>query len=153
MKVCFLRHGPAAPGADDEARRLTAEGRERTRAAARGIRRLGLGIDEVWTSPLPRARETAEILARELGLPAPRPTDLLKPGVPARRLLRVLREAKGACPALVGHEPGLGAAVALLAGGRSGAFPLKKAGLAVVDLDPASVRLILTPAALRRLGR
>ncbi len=156
MKVCFLRHGPAAargPGIDDDARPLTPEGRLRTREAARGIRRLRLGIDGIWTSPLPRARETAEILARALRLPAPKVSDLLRPGVPPLRWLRLLR---GTCPVLVGHEPDLGEAVALLTGGRPDAFPLKKAGLAVVELESArrgSLRLLLPPAVLRFAGR
>ena len=84
MKVCFVRHGPAVPrgtpGIEDDARPLTPEGRTRTREAARGIRALKLGIDGIWTSPLPRARETAEILARALRLPKPEVTDLLRPG-------------------------------------------------------------------------
>ena len=158
MRVCFLRHGPAVPrgseGTADDERPLTPEGRARTRLAAQGIARLELAVDEVWTSPLPRARETAAILARVLGLPAPLETDLLRPEVPAGRLLAILRQAKGRCPVLVGHEPALGAAVARLVGGRAGAFPLKKAGLAVVDLErPATLLFFLPPSALRRLGR
>lgn len=157
MKVCFVRHGRAVErgteGVAEDERPLTPDGRTRTREAARGIARLKLGIDEVWTSPLPRARETAEILARALTLPSPRRTDLLRPEVPPRRLLGVLAQAKGRCPALVGHEPGLGEAVALLTGGRAEAFPLKKAGLALVELDgPLRGRLLLhvPPSVLRR---
>jgi phosphohistidine phosphatase len=157
MKVCFVRHGPAVPrgtpGMEDDARPLTKEGRARTREAARGIRALKLGIDEIWTSPLPRARETAEILARALGLPAPKETDALRPEAPPAGIGKALRGAKAACPALVGHEPDLGATVAFLTGGRPDAFPMKKAGLAVLDLDRkgGTLRLFLTPAALRSL--
>ena len=151
-----MRHGPAvergAKGIADDERPLTDEGRTRTREAARGIARLEPDIDEIWTSPLPRALETAEILARALDLPAPRRTDLLGPEVPARRLLEALRLAKGRCAAFVGHEPGLGEAVALLVGARKDAFPLKKAGLAVVEITGAlrgALRLLAPPALLR----
>ena len=141
MRICLVRHGPAVPrgtkGIEDDARPLTPGGRGKTRAAARGIRALDLGIDAVWTSPLPRARETAEILARELRLPAPTVTDLLKPDASMNRLSRAL---KGRCPALVGHEPDLGEAVAFLTGGRADAFPMKKAGLAVLDLQRRGAR-------------
>lgn len=152
MKICFVRHGPAVPsgteGIEDDARPLTAEGRVKTREAARGLRKLKIGITEVWTSPLPRARETAEILGRELGL-EPKLTDLLKPGAPPLRLLKAL---KGECPALVGHEPDLGAAVAALTGGRRDAFPMKKAGVALVELTGkgrGELRLLLPPSVLR----
>ena len=118
------------------------------------MRKLKLGLDALWTSPLPRARETAEIVARELGLPAPKPAEFLKPDVPTSRLLRGLRGLKGECVAVVGHEPGLGAAVAALTGGRADAFPLKKPGIAVVELTgkaSGELRLFLPPAALRAL--
>ena len=95
MKVCFVRHGPAVPrgtpGIEDDARPLTSDGRKRTRDAARGIRKLKLGIDGIWTSPLPRARETAEILAKALRLPAPEVSDLLRPGATAAALARPRR--------------------------------------------------------------
>jgi phosphohistidine phosphatase len=159
VKVCVLRHGPAVPrgtpGLEDDARPLTPEGRARTREAARGIRKLKLGIDAIWTSPLPRARETAEILARELRLPAPKTAEALRPETPPARIARFLRGLRAACPALVGHEPDLGATVALLTGGRSDAFPLKKAGLALLDLPrkgAGALQLFLTPSALRALG-
>lgn len=160
MRLCFVRHGPAVPrgaeGFEDDARPLTPEGRVKTREAARGLRRLKLGVTGIWTSPLPRARETAEILALELGLPEPRPADWLKPEVAVSRVLRELRGLKGGCPALVGHEPGLGAAVAALTGGRPDAFPMKKAGVAVVELTgkgAGALRLFATPAALRAAAR
>jgi phosphohistidine phosphatase len=149
VKVCFVRHGPAVPrgakGVEDDARPLTPEGRAKTREAMRGLRKLKLGITVIWTSPLPRARETAEILGRELGL-TPKLTDALKPGAPPLRFLKTL---KGGCPALVGHEPDLGEAVAALVGGRPGAFPLKKAGIALVE--GGELRLFLAPSVLRSL--
>ena len=156
MKVCLVRHGPAVPrgtpGIEDDARPLTKEGRERTREAAQGIRALKLGIDAIWTSPLPRALETAEILARALRLPSPKQTDALAAGT--IRMMKFLRGVKAACPALVGHEPDLGEAVAFLTGGRPDAFPMKKAGLAVLDLarKGGTLSLFVTPAALRALG-
>lgn len=48
---------------------LNATGRADARAAAAGL--ANGGYDHVYASPLVRARETAEIIADELGLPAP----------------------------------------------------------------------------------
>jgi broad specificity phosphatase PhoE len=50
---------------------LTDIGREQARALAEHIRASGLGFDAVYSSPLHRARETAEILASAAGAPAP----------------------------------------------------------------------------------
>jgi phosphohistidine phosphatase len=73
MKLYLLRHGLAvdADEADlkDEDRPLTPEGREKTIQAARGMRRLEIGIDLILTSPLPRAMETAALTARTLVAP------------------------------------------------------------------------------------
>ncbi|MBM3462072.1 MAG: phosphohistidine phosphatase SixA, partial [Armatimonadetes bacterium] len=67
MDLYILRHGiaydhghPDYP--DDDSRPLTPKGRRRTRRIARGMRDLGLRFDAILTSPLPRARQTAEIV-------------------------------------------------------------------------------------------
>jgi phosphohistidine phosphatase len=164
MNVCFFRHGPAVepgtPDIADDQRPLTDEGRRKTRAAARGLRRLDLGLDAVLTSPLPRAHETAEIVAAELALPRPRSSERLSPGVTAAQLLEILKDTDANGPILVGHEPNLSAAVSLFVSATDGGdFQLKKAGLAFAKLKTLSPRprgtllLLLTPSVLRRLGK
>src|SRR5215470_9509279 len=73
MDLYLLRHGIAVAGdepgiASDSERPLTPKGIKRMRKAATGIRRLGIGFDTILTSPLIRARQTAEIVAEALGL-------------------------------------------------------------------------------------
>src|SRR5262247_3681236 len=73
MNLYLMRHGIAVdsdqPGPEaDGARPLTQKGLKRTRRAARGLRRLGVSFDGILTSPLVRARQTAEIVADALGL-------------------------------------------------------------------------------------
>src|SRR5437879_8814414 len=70
MRLYLLRHGIAEewrPDFPDEKRRLTAEGKQKVRMIARGISKLDLALDLIVTSPLPRASETAEIVAEVLG--------------------------------------------------------------------------------------
>ena len=50
---------------------LTKKGQEQAAELADGIVRLGLHFDDVYTSPLQRAHKTAEIIAQQLGAPAP----------------------------------------------------------------------------------
>jgi phosphohistidine phosphatase len=163
MNVGFFRHGPAVDrgtkGVSEADRPLTPEGRKKTLQAAKGLKALDLGIDAIFTSPLPRALQTAEIVAGLLRLPAPVVLDELSPGGSARRLLGGLRNLDAKTPLLVGHEPLLSTAVSLaVCGGEAGSFELKKAGLAWVEMDDASARprgllqLLLTGSALRKLG-
>jgi phosphohistidine phosphatase len=164
VRVGFFRHGPAAPrgtaGVAEAERPLTPEGRKKTVLAARGLRALGLDIDAIFTSPLPRAEQTAEILAEILDLSRPELLDALLPGAPARQLLAELSNLRAETPLLVGHEPMLSASVSLAVfGSRKGSIELKKAGLAFVAFQRTSPRpegtltLLLSPGALRRMGR
>jgi len=69
MNVYLMRHGIAQPkddpkiGSDDE-RELTKKGAKKARKAAKGLRALKIPFDRIITSPLSRARETAEIVAK-----------------------------------------------------------------------------------------
>jgi phosphohistidine phosphatase len=159
MNVGFFRHGIAAPrgtpGVAEGDRPLTSEGRRKTEMAAKGLRSLGLGFDAIYTNPLPRALQTAAILAKVLKLGKPQVLDALRPGVPARRVLDEVRGLPAPSPLLVGHEPQLSATVSLaVCGAPKGSFELKKAGLALVELEKtsATIRLLLTPGVLRKLG-
>lgn len=164
MNVGFFRHGPAVErgteGVSEADRPLTPEGRKKTLQAAKGLRELDLEFDRIYTSPLPRATQTAEIVAEVLQLQEPQVLDGLSPGGSPRRLLGGLRELDSESPLLVGHEPLLSSAVLLaVCGGAAGAIHLKKSGLAVVEMDTASARargmlkLLLSGAALRKLGK
>jgi phosphohistidine phosphatase len=164
MKVGFFRHGPAVPhgtsGIADADRPLTPEGRKKTAQAAKGLRVLDLGFDALYTSPLPRALQTAEILADILHLPKPKVLEALIPGTASGALLKDVHALKDESPLLVGHEPSLSAAVSrAVCGSAKGSFEMKKAGLAVVDFHEDSTSpegtlcMLLTPSVLRDLGR
>ena len=70
MSCYFLRHGIAVePGAwsgNDFDRPLTREGATRMEREAKGIAELSLDLDCIVTSPLLRAKQTAEIVADRL---------------------------------------------------------------------------------------
>ena len=168
MILYLLRHGIAEdvpPGGDDAGRRLTARGRARMIAAARGMRALGLVFDVVRTSPLVRAVETAEIVADAYGVAlAVERFPALASGVAPAETLRVLRAAAGPEHVLlVGHEPGLSGLVSLVLTGSAGtvALQLKKGGLVSIGLpEPwpsaratvrGALRWMLTPRQVRRL--
>ena len=159
-ELLLFRHGIAAerakPSDDlradlkaDGERALTAVGQSRSRAVAVQLLRLGLGVDRLLSSPLVRARQTAEI-AVAAGLASRLELDgALAPGGDPLPLVLASR-----CPRLmlVGHEPDLGQLACRLLGAPAGAIQLKKAGLALIVLTPMpSLRLLLTPRLLLNL--
>lgn len=137
----LIRHAEAVDTVPDHARALSERGRGQVRALARFLGRTqAFQPAEVWHSPLVRARETASLLAQELGLAAPvqpvagiTPED--DPRLIAARCGRLVQPL-----ALVGHEPHLGALASLLVAGAPEpvVFTMKKG--AVLALEPAGRR-------------
>ncbi len=100
----------------DAARRLSRDGRERMRRGAVALAKLVPAPEEIWSSPLVRARETAALLAEAFGVTRVNATPLLAPGFDARRLVAELESAGGRSYAIVGHEPDVSGLAAWLIG-------------------------------------
>jgi phosphohistidine phosphatase len=158
----FLRHGVAVEPDEwtglDFDRPLTNGGIERMKCEARAIADLSLQLDVIVTSPLLRARQTAEIVADRLKLRNEIVEDeRLAAGFDTRRLAEILGEHdKAGAIMLVGHEPTMSAVIGRLIGDAD--IELKKAALAGVALSDASAprgKLIclIPPRVLSRLGR
>lgn len=168
MLLYLMRHGPAGERGDpaypdDTQRPLTDEGRRKTRLAARGLRRMGIAVDVVLTSPLVRARQTAEIAATELRLPISllRESRNLEPGAAAGDLFSELAaENVAGSVLLVGHEPDLSRLTSLLITSkpRDMEVLLKKGAVCLVEvaeMPPAhagALRFLMQPAQLRAIG-
>src|SRR5689334_2900287 len=99
MELYFLRHGIAADtgpeDSGDAGRPLTEEGIDKLKEAARGLRRLGVRPDVLLSSPLVRARQTAEIVRKAFGIES-RLVDALAPGCDITRLRDLLGEYRSA---------------------------------------------------------
>ena len=125
---------------------------------ARAIAELALDLDRIVSSPLLRAKQTAEIVAERLGSPEKLVEDQrLAEGFNFERLRAILAEHRGAkAIMLVGHEPTMSQTVARAIGG--GAIELKKAALAGVEFDGAAgqngtLLCLLPPKILVALGK
>jgi phosphohistidine phosphatase len=121
VRLVIVRHAEAASGEPDELRPLTPEGREAARALAQRLAGEGIRPDAVLTSPLLRARETAQELARPVGLEA-EPDERLAPGATAEAV-RAAAEERGETVIVVGHQPDCSRIAAALGGGEEPAFP------------------------------
>ncbi len=143
MKLYLLRHGPAVErtefgGQNDDLRPLTAEGRQKMRAAARGMRALGLSFDLILSSPYVRAHDTAALVAQvltcrrhlkltQLLTPEANPASLIRHLATLPRTHRVM---------LVGHEPQLSRTLTrLLSAGTPEAWKLRKGSLCLLTVE------------------
>lgn len=156
-ELLLLRHGIAEERSgdrDDAERALTAEGRERTREVLARLIQLELAGSALFSSPLTRARQTAELACAAGLAPALRLHEGLAPGGDPWPLLRPLTQRERLV--LVGHEPDLGLLAAALIGATPGSVVLKKAGVALLELVPAGgadrprgrLRLLMGPRQL-----
>jgi phosphohistidine phosphatase len=101
VRLFLVRHAEAAPGDPDELRPLTPGGREAARAL--GEKLAAERPDAVISSPLLRARETAEQIARPAGIDA-EPDDRLAPGATAEDVKAAVA-GRGETVVAVGHQP------------------------------------------------
>ena len=136
VELYLVRHGlagQARPSHDDGRRPLTAAGVRRTQAVARRLRALGLRFDLLLTSPLVRARQTADLLHKAGLGDRPKPSKYLAPGGDFEGFLKWLeawRRHGQRRLALVGHMPALGDWAEMFLFGEAGQrLVLKKAGV------------------------
>ena len=165
MTLYLVRHGIAedrtATGLDRD-RRLTPRGQARMRRAAAGLSQLVGAVEVIFTSPYPRAAETAKLVAAALsGRLRPRVLDALAQDASPLETLRALRSlVKGERIMFVGHEPGLSRLASLLLTGSVDGLriDLKKGGCIALTIRTPAPRAavldwIVTPRALRRMRR
>ena len=139
MKLYLVRHAEAIERSGtmpDAARYLTTKGRLAFRKIARRVRKAGIAPAVIFTSPLLRAVQTAEILAERLKHEGPVVVAReLSPGFD-HRALRSLLHGSGDIEeaAFVGHEPDLGDLAATLLA-LPGGFPLRKGAVVALEVD------------------
>jgi phosphohistidine phosphatase len=158
MKLYLLRHGKAeerSASGRDEDRELTEEGKLEIRALAKALVGLRIKVDLILTSPYPRARQTAEIVAEELHLADGLVSDRrIACGLRMGELQAIASERAGIERLmLVGHNPDFAVLGGDLCGGAT--IDLKKGGLIrleMIRVEPGGgiLEWVLTPSVLLR---
>jgi phosphohistidine phosphatase len=146
MKLYILRHGDAVEHGDprykENERPLTPKGIQRTKQLAHTLREMEISFDVVLTSPLIRARQTAEIVAR--GIRPERKLELTEYLAPSGSMEKLVEEINIIRPVpddvlLVGHEPYLSLFISLLCvGGTDLPVRMKKGALCRLEVDVLS---------------
>ena len=142
----FIRHGIAVDRGiynNDEDRPLTPEGDRKTRKVAQKFDRLGIKFDRILSSPLVRARQTAEILHQQGLSSAVEEFNALSPSGDIQDWLSWYNQnvsAKNKTIALVGHQPDLGNWAEILVWGESREkLIVKKAGIIGITLPENAI--------------
>jgi phosphohistidine phosphatase len=167
MQLLVIRHGIAenaetfaATGKDDSRRPLTKAGTRKMKEVAAGLLEMVEALDVIGASPLLRAQQTAEIVAKAYGDLSVTTAEALSPGSDPSSLVHWLGEhAAAEFVAIVGHEPHLGMLVTwLMTGGRDSRVAMSKGGAALLEFPlrvtagSGTLQWVLTGSQLRRMG-
>jgi phosphohistidine phosphatase len=162
IELYLIRHGLAAERGrewpDDAKRPLTPSGISKLRKEAQALEAIQVAFDQIISSPLVRARQTADAFAEMKNTPPVAISDALSPaGTPSAVMQELAKHLRKGRIALVGHEPNLGELAAYLIGAHA-ALEFKKGGICRIDFDvpPAKaagmLRWFVTPKILRKLA-
>jgi phosphohistidine phosphatase len=161
MEIYLMQHGEAYSEDRDPERSLTPEGEEQIHSSGKALKKLGVDVDLMVSSPKKRARQTAEIVAGELGYSKKgiEITETLEPLAPSEDLIAYLRRfGERRKVLLAGHLPSLGKiASGLVSEGGDVSVQFEMGGLCRIDVEAlptrnGNLRWILSPAHLKLLA-
>lgn len=166
MDVYVLRHGKAEVRSSnvksDYRRELTVTGKKELECISKSIKNMNIKFDYIVSSPLLRAKQTAEIVMSRVKSKKRSIIfwNELKPESSVDNILKRLCDLKhDSSILLVGHEPILSEMIGSLISSSGVSISLKKGGFAHVQcivqnsILVGSLRSILTPKQLRLLCR
>jgi phosphohistidine phosphatase len=162
MEIYLVRHGAAHTKEDDPERHLNNDGLNQCHLSGKALRILDIKFDLIISSPKARARQTAEVIAEEVGYPKDeiKVTETLEPTAsPKDTILYVNNFAEKNNIMLAGHMPLLGnLASELLSENTQISLYFEAGAVCQIDVDqPIShagiFRWFLTPEQLRLIAQ
>ena len=165
MDLFVLRHGDAGRHSmmfrDDSKRSLTVDGKKEIGEITKGLESLGVEIDYIFTSPLLRSKQTAEIVFDNMKCKNQiSELEELKPEGNRLQLYKKLATLKqNSSVLIVGHEPYLSELIGEAISGGSSRIDLKKGGLArirTISLLPkiqGELRWLMTPKHMKKMAK
>ena len=160
MEIYLIQHGKAYAEDQDPERSLTPVGEGQVRSSGKALKKLGVDVDLIVSSPKKRARQTAEIMAGELGYPKEEieVTKSLEPLAPCEDAIAYLKQFMDRGRVLLaGHLPSLGdIASNVMSEGPPISIHFEMGGVCRIDVEAlpthkGDLRWILTPTQLRLL--
>ena len=161
MQIYLMQHGPALPKDQDPEEGLAPDGEARIHASGQALKEMGVSFDAILSSPKKRSKQTAAIVAEEVGFPAERivETKKVKAMTPPEETIQALSELSGVTRVLIaGHLPSVAEVASfLLTEGSKAAVQFEMGGCCRIDVDElpthaGRLRWYLLPEQLRRIG-
>lgn len=162
MEIYLVRHGTAHTKEDDQERRLNEDGLDQCHLTGTALRRLDIKFDLIISSPKARARQTAEVIAGEVGYAKEeiKVTETLQPTASPKDTISYLNNfTEKNKIMLAGHLPLLGnLASELLSESTQISLYFETGAVCQIDVDqPIShagiFRWFLTPEQLRLIAQ
>jgi phosphohistidine phosphatase len=161
MIIYFLRHANAgekrADSVKDEKRPLDKDGVVQCRYVGALLSALDVQVDQIITSPLKRAMQTASLVGNDIDFASKlQVSDSLRPSATFEQFRQLIHAcAKHEAIMVVGHNPSLTEFVSQIVtnGGSKKSIELKKGGIARVDYSPkrSVLNWMVTPKLARAL--
>jgi phosphohistidine phosphatase len=161
MEIYLMQHGPALPKDQDPEEGLGPEGQERIHTSGQALNRMGVNFDAILCSPKKRSRQTAAIVAEEVGFPPDKivETKNVKAMAPPDETIQALSELSGVDRVLIaGHLPSVAEVASfILTEGSKASVQFEMGGCCCIDVDElpthaGRLRWYLTPAQLELIA-
>jgi phosphohistidine phosphatase len=161
MEIYLMQHGPALPKDQDPEEGLSPEGEARIHTSGRALKKMGVAFDAMLSSPKKRSKQTAAIVAREVGFPLEKivETTKVKAMAPPEETVQALSQLSGVERVLIaGHLPSVAEVASfLLTEGAKAAVQFEMGGCCRIDVEElpthsGRLRWYLIPDQLRLIA-
>jgi len=161
MEIYLMQHGPALPKEQDPDQGLNPDGEARIHASGKALKKMGVNFDVILSSPKKRSRQTAAIVAEEMGFPPENimETEKVKAMAPPEETIKALTEYSGNKKILItGHLPSVAEIASfLLTEGSKAIVEFEMGGCCRIDVEDlpthsGHLRWYLTPEQLKLIA-
>ena len=161
MEIYLMKHGPALPKEQDPDEGLSPAGEARIHASGKALKKMGVTFDVILSSPKKRSRQTAAIVAEEVGFPPEKimDTEKAKAMTPPEETVKALTEHAGDKRILIaGHLPSVAEVASfLLTEGSKALVEFEMGGCCRIDVEDlpthsGHLRWYITPEQLKLIA-
>ncbi len=161
MEIYLMQHGPALPKEQDLDQALSPAGEARIHTSGKALKKMGVNFDVILSSPKKRSKQTASIVAEEIGFPSEKiiETEKVKAMAPPDETIKALTEYSGNKKILIaGHLPSVAEIASfLLTEGSKAIVEFEMGGCCRIDVEDlpthsGHLRWYLTPEQLKLIA-